>query len=314
MPVPRHILPPNSTPLEIAVDTTLPRGWDAMAAAAEPAATAQNDALLPWLVQHWQLGRFDSLFANKRELLAEGLPWLRERGTAAAVRRAMRWLGYTSIAIDMDGARMHLNPGREVSAADIARIAGVVRASVPLHVAFRRVYYRYDLRALRFDRKPRLDAAVWDNDSGAPVDVGEGTPIIASQLRITSDTVQPTSRTPICAATTDTTAARLRRADSIRLDVWRTDSRVRRPLGAGTIETTAAQAPQYIRITPQDAWGDVFAGQATTRPAQAQEATTETTAETVQTRDGSGRTWRGKWDATPWRVTTIREKTTELME
>ncbi len=311
----RSILPPASTSLERVIDTTLPRDWGTMADAAEPASTAQHPALLPWLAQQWQLGQFERYFSDPRELLAKGLPWLRERGSAAAVRRALAWQGYLSVTLEEDGARLHINPGREVSNADIARMAHVVRASIPLHVHFYRVFYRFDLRALRWDRAPKLDGALWDNDSGTPVDVGEGEPpVIGSQGRINQSQAQAPKLTPLRSANHLHTCGRMRRADELRLDVWRWDARLQRLAGGGQLHLAPSHAPQRPQHPPWSVSGESWAATTDPRPAQCLVGAAAWTASTAPARIAPARRWTGSWDSGRWQQSNIHSKTTESTE
>lgn len=311
----RTILPTGSTELERVIDTTFPRGWGALVDRAEPAATADSAALLPWVAQQWQVAQFDRYFPDTRALLDAAMPWLRERGSAAAVRRALAWIGYTSVVLEEDGARLHINPGREVTNADLARMAHVVRASIPAHVSFYRVFYSYDLRLLRWDNRPTWDAALWDNHSGAPVDVGDGgPPIIGSQGRRTSSQANPPQLTPLRAATHLHHASRMRRADSMRLDVWRWDGATQRTLAMGQWLRTSAVLPAYVRKQPQGTPVEVRSAVATQALSQPLAAGRQHTSAQVSTRMAPRRKWRGRWDGHPWRALSIRSKTTESTE
>ncbi len=177
------ILPPNASALMRAVDQAVPQ-WDALPGALRGTTYGHPDALAPWLAGEWGLSQFARYFnANTGELLATGVPWLRERGTAAAVRRAMGWLGFTSITIEEDGALLHIDPGAMVTAAQTATIAHVVRASIPVHVDLYRLYHGLDVRPLVWDQAPTWDNAVWEFESGTPVDVDPwGDPVLVSQM------------------------------------------------------------------------------------------------------------------------------------
>lgn len=315
MDTPRTVLPPASTALETTLDTTFPRAWGVLADQAEPAHTAGHAALLPWVAQQWQLGQFGRYFTDTTVLLAEGLPWLRERGSATAVRRALRWIGYSSVDIEEDGARLHLNPGREVSDADIARMAHVVRASIPLHVSFYRVFYRLDMRMVRWDRGPALDAAMWDNDSGAPVGVGEaGPPVIGSQARFTLRQVTPRNPQPVRAAGLHCNASRARRADAMRLDVWRWDGRLQRGPAAAQSMLSSSAAQLYQRLALLGGFAQVIARSTTPRPAAMPVRQIATLAGRASPRTPPPRGWTGRWDARPWIDSPIRSNTTTLTE
>lgn len=311
----RSILPPASTALERAVDESMPRGWGALADTVEPASLANHPAMLPWVAQQWQLGQFDRYFPTTRALLDAGLPWLRERGSAAAVRRALAWIGYTRVVLEEDGARLHINPGREVTNADLARMAHVVRASIPLHVAFYRVFYRYDLRLLRWDSRPTWDAALWDNHSGTPVDVGDGgPPIIGSQGRFSTSLAQAPQLVPVRLATHVHQASRMRRPDSMRLDMWRWDGATQHTMAWGQWLLTAAVLPAYLRLQPHATPAEARAATATPRPAAVINAEHGHTLGAVSPRMTPPRKWSGRWDGRPWRAPSIRSKTTETTD
>ena len=163
----RHILPPQSTSLERAVDETMP-AWGHMADAIEPASVRADPQFQPWLAVQWQVAQFAPYFPTMAALLAEALPWLMERGNAASLRRALGWLGFHSVVIDEDGAWLHIDAGQPLQADQLAAVAHVVRASLPAHVHFYRVFHGYDLRPIVLDRGPALDAGMLDGYSGVP--------------------------------------------------------------------------------------------------------------------------------------------------
>jgi len=312
----RTILPPSSTPLERVIDTTFPNGWGAMVDAMDPLAMADNDTVLPWVAQQWQLARIDRYFGDTRELLAQGLPWLRERGTAAGVRRVLSWLGYSGVTFDEDGPYLHINPGREVSNADIKEMAYAVRATIPLHVSFYRVFYRYDLRMLRWDRKPKWDSAIWDNVSGTLVDVGDGgPPVIGSQARFTISIVEAPNLSPLQEATALHYASSVRRADVMRWDVWRWDGVMVRPLMGAQISAVAVQVTQYIPLPPESVDSQGMAAVVN----EAREAQLTGMQETAYASECTPRMpqdskWTGRWDARPWRSTNIDSNHYETTE
>lgn len=168
------------------MDETMPR-WDWMADQSEPGSTSKNTEFKKWLAVQWQVSQFGPYFKNTDALLDGALPWLRERGNAASVRRALGWLGYGPqpqvITLEEDGARLHIDLGRVVVPdSKFTPVAHVVRASLPLHVHFWRVYHGWDLRPIWLDAGPALDGGLLDNDSGVMVDVAPyGLPIKVSQ-------------------------------------------------------------------------------------------------------------------------------------
>lgn len=245
-PYNRALLPPNATRLQRELAELHTDGWAEMAAQVAPA--AQPEVLLPWVVQHWQLSQFDAYFANPRELLANGLPWLRERGSAAAVRRAMGWLGYRGVKIEEDGPLLHIDPGREITAADLRQLAHVVKASIPLHVHFYRVFHRLDRRVLRFNRHPGINRGLLQADSGTPMDAGDGTTIIVSQGKFTGGIAPRLTGAQIVGSSGCAVGGRVRRSDCFILNFYRLGTPVRRPWAGTARAITAGLAPAYHRL------------------------------------------------------------------
>ncbi|MBI3727368.1 MAG: hypothetical protein HY254_03430 [Burkholderiales bacterium] len=160
------LLPPNASELERNLVRIAPRA-DLDTAADTPAniASSMPAAFQPWLAAEWNLAQFSLHFASNAELIAAGLPWLLERGSAASVVRALSWLGYDQVAIEEDEFLIHIDPGTTTAALDLARIRQVVNASLPAHSRFYRLYHGQDLRAGRFDATS-FDQCLFDDDSG----------------------------------------------------------------------------------------------------------------------------------------------------
>jgi hypothetical protein len=174
-----HLLPTGSTRIEQAVDSALPR-FEGLVQALHPLSSQHPEPFKPWLAAEWQLAQFASQFATLDALIDNGLPWLIERGSAASVLRVLQWLGYADgVKIEEEGPYLHIDLGRVASAQELEPVARLVRASIPLHVDFYRVYHGWDLRALRLDGGQRLDKALLDTDSGGWVDTSTG-PLKAS--------------------------------------------------------------------------------------------------------------------------------------
>lgn len=297
----RTILPPNVTPLERAVDLSAPH-WDAIAATL-PGAGDLPASFLPWTAAELGVSAFAPYFEDERALVAAARLWLRERGTAAAVRRALGWLGYTGVLIDEDGPLLHLDPGRYITAAELLPIAHVVRASIPAHVAFYRVFHLLDGRALVLDQGPPLDVGLLDSDGGAPVAVDPwGEPIVVSQaIDHTREAQPPAYADGLQSATIDITTPAHRRLDDMLLDVWALD---------GDLHITPASGPQSVRTqylpatvsgAPQlaSAWGHTTEAPARTAAAIEIGATVSGGA-TVPRIHHLPLTWADQWAARPW--------------
>lgn len=166
------LLPPNASELERSLVRTAPRA-DLESAADAPAnvMTSMPASFQPWLAAEWNLAQFSLHFASNAELIAAGLPWLLERGSAASVLRALSWLAYDKVTLEEDEFLLHIDPGTTAAALDLACIRQVVNASLPAHSRFYRLYHGLDLRAGRFD-VTSFDQCLFDDDSG----IWEGDP------------------------------------------------------------------------------------------------------------------------------------------
>ena len=247
----RHILPPQSTSLERAVDETVP-AWGYMAEAIEPASVRADPQFQPWIAMQWQVAQFAPYFPTTDELLAEAVPWLMERGSAASLRRALGWLGYHSVVIDEEGAWLHLDVGQPITSDQLARVAHVVRASLPAHVHFYRVFHGYDLRPIVLDRGPALDAGMLDGYSGVP-----GAHGVLESFGVRHGSTLPAA--PVGQPSGAITQVRVfvsRYDDMLVLDAWRLDSRVLSAVSGGAMElrqytTTAPPVGGGVRVRSQ---------------------------------------------------------------
>ena len=227
----RHILPPQSTALERAVDEAMPL-WGHLADAIEPASIRADGQFQPWLAVQWQVAQFAPYFASMSELLAEAVPWLMERGNAASLRRALGWLGYHSVVIDEDGSWLHIDVGQPLQAGELARVAHVVRASLPAHVRFYRVFHGYDLRPIVLDRGPALDAGMLDGYSGVP----GGSDLVVSFGEYAGETLPAAPVQDGRGASTHVRVSVSRYDDMPVLDAWRLDSHILAGVSGGVME------------------------------------------------------------------------------
>ncbi|MCL2829425.1 MAG: phage tail protein [Betaproteobacteria bacterium] len=166
-----RLLPQNSTPMERALAVSVQPPWlDAMAGFPSGVKFSRPAGFAPWVASEWWLADFAQYFDDAESLIEAGLPWLKKRGTAAAVKEALRWIGLKNASLECAGAVLQIDPGAIVSMEEVAAIRQLVAASIPAHVYFRRMTHGYDIRPLGFDRRAKLDAALWDDDSGVWID------------------------------------------------------------------------------------------------------------------------------------------------
>jgi len=213
------LLPPNSTPFERRAEQAT--RYSELTEAIDEITGVKWEipgTFAPWLAAEWFLSDFAPYFDDARGLIAAGLPWLRMRGTAEAVRRALSWIAY-SATIEEDGARLHLDPGSPTAPARLADIKLLVGRSIPAHVSFYRMYHGYDIRHLRLDRS-RLDDAMLDDDSGLIVDD------IKLSFASRHAASLPLDDEPLRHASLPVYSTLLWDDDSWRLDAWRLDSEI----------------------------------------------------------------------------------------
>lgn len=214
-----RLLPPQATDLERAIAQAAPQ-WAGLAERLANLLTERPAGVQPWLAAEFGLAQFADLFETTAALIDAGLPWLIERGSAASVRRVLGWLGYDAgVVIEEDDAFLQLDLGRIASADEIALLARVVRASLPAHMRLYRVYFAWDLRPVRLDRGPALDAGQLDDDSG--VWVGD---VKASFEQRHSAVLAAPPTEPIAVAHTARRTSLLSYDDRLLLDAWRLDS------------------------------------------------------------------------------------------
>ncbi|MET1080309.1 MAG: phage tail protein [Pseudomonas sp.] len=293
MTVQRALLPPNASHLERAVAAiALPAELEALADLPTGVSYDLPPGFAPLIAAQFFLAQFAHHFNTAEQLLVAGLPWLRERGTAAAVIRALAWIAIDA-QVEEDGALLHLDPGSPRAPARLGDIRQLIEASIPAHVRFYRLFHGYDLRHARADRS-RGDDSIWDNDSG----------IVIDGLRVSfGERVADATLAPARGVLTWSTAAHavtLRR-DSMYWDGWTLDGDWQIDLFGGVGQAV------FVEIASRDLGQPLFApGQFVIEIVARDEAplVQATTAESfteVETRQPR-RKWIGPW-AGKWRLT-----------
>ncbi|SFU79631.1 phage tail protein [Pseudoduganella namucuonensis] len=161
-----RLLPSNGTPLERALARAASRAaLDTLADAPAGLRHTRPAGVAPWQAAEWRLAEFARYFGGTEELIAQGLPWLRQRGSAASVKRALSWIGFDA-AVGEDDPHLQLDPGAADAPARLADIRHLAEASLPAHVRLYRLYHGYDLRRARLSGATAMDAAMLSDDSG----------------------------------------------------------------------------------------------------------------------------------------------------
>lgn len=302
----RTLLPPQSTPLERAIDQTFPQ-WDALADAFTVPSVGEPEQFAPWLAAEYELAQFAPYFPTTAELIEQGLQWLFTRGTAASVVRALGWVGFAGSKVDEDGAYLHINLGRPATAEEMARVAHVVRASLPAHVHFYRVFNPLnDVRRIVLDRAPPLDTGMLDGDSG--VMGPDGVKLSFGERSGATLPAAPADALP--AISTQQRVGLIRYDDMPVLDAWRLDSHVLMGVSGGVMElfrsTTMAHTPGGGALATAEARASVAPWVAAESVAAGAAAHLSTAPEPIS----PPRRWGGPWGG-PWRQAFLLIQTEE---
>ena len=302
----RTLLPPQSTPLERALDQTFPQ-WDALADAFTVPSVGEPEQFAPWLAAEYELAQFAPYFPTTAELIEQGLQWLFTRGTAASVVRALGWVGFAGSKVDEDGAYLHINLGRPATAEEMARVAHVVRASLPAHVHFYRVFNPLnDVRRIVLDRAPGMDTGMLDGDSG--VMGPDGVKLSFGEHSGATLPAAPADALP--AISTQQRVGLIRYDDMPVLDAWRLDSHVLMGVSGGVMElfrsTTMAHTPGGGALATAEARASAAPWVAPDPVAAGAAAHISTAPEPIS----PPRRWGGPW-AGPWRQAFLLIQTEE---
>ena len=302
----RTLLPPQSTSLERALDQTFPQ-WDALADAFTVPSVGEPEQFAPWLAAEYELAQFAPYFPTTAELIEQGLQWLFTRGTAASVVRALGWVGFAGSKVDEDGAYLHINLGRPATAEEMARVAHVVRASLPAHVHFYRVFNPLnDVRRIVLDRAPGMDTGMLDGDSG--VMGPDGVKLSFGESSGATLPAAPADALP--AISTHQRVGLIRYDDMPVLDAWRLDSHVLMGVSGGVMElfrsTTMAHTPGGGALATAEARASVAPWVAAESVAAGAAAHLSTAPEPIS----PPRRWGGPWGG-PWRQAFLLIQTEE---
>lgn len=248
-----RLLPPASTPLERAIVETTPR-WDALADLGGDITHNPVDSFKPWIAAELNLAQFAPYFDSVDALIESGRQWLLERGTAAALRRVLDWLGYDQATIEEDGPYLHLDLGRIVDATEIEAIRHVVLATLPAHMRFYRVFFAHDLRPIWIDRGPPLDAGLLDDDSG--VWLSDAVPKASFSGQHTATTSAP-PQLAVVRGFTQIRTATITYDDRAVLDAWYLDSQIMVDAYGGLAELFSGTCDAPTHGTPELASGDL---------------------------------------------------------
>ncbi|MEP3638264.1 MAG: phage tail protein [Paracoccaceae bacterium] len=169
-----QLLPTNATSLETAVEAACDptsRVTPGIAVISGWKHSLRPPDLLPFLVHEYGLDILLPYLDNLSDILNQGLPWSRARGTHDAVDQGLAMAGYSGLLVDPPARRLAwaefqilLDRVRDVPA-DLDRISGLVDLSVPVRSTFRRGVHGYDFPAAETGYT-RLGDCIVGDDSG----------------------------------------------------------------------------------------------------------------------------------------------------
>lgn len=284
------LLPPSATALERAL--SLAKQHDQLATLCDAPQNVRVDppaSFVPWLLAEYGLADFIDYFDDHRALLNQGKAWVVVRGTGAAVRQALGWVGIDA-TLEEDGWRLQIDPGHESAIAQLKAILHLTSRSTPAHVQLYRLYHFYDQRHVVLDAG-RLDDGQLDDDSGVwkdGVKLSFGTRHVV-RMALEDPALQPIM-TPLASST-------IHNDNSWRLDAWALDSEILLDAAGGLVNQVGYSFPieldGLIVRTRDDAMAYTIA-------MEAQPAIKDRQDNTSTTIPDDGRKWTGSWAGT-WR-------------
>jgi len=169
------LLPPNATPLTLALDSVL--SLDDRLTGIETITGAKLDAIpayLPWLIWEYGLGELMPYLPDARQAIRDGIAWQRVRGTPKALATALGWRGFAAATIEESGpganfAAFQIDPGVVPNVDAIADMIALARLAAPARARLVRLYHDLDWRAARYDT-PLDRRCLYDDWSGVDLD------------------------------------------------------------------------------------------------------------------------------------------------
>ena len=193
------LLPPNSTAQERVIEQALRPGADVVAAIelVRTAKESRPDDWLQWLI--WEYGlqellpyfndqplRTDGgwkldgshildgvvpISVSSRDLIEQGIPWLRIRGTPESIRIALSWVALTAVIEEEIPTGRHwfefqFNPGKIPTRKELRKLVDLARLSAPVGTRLSRIFYGYDYRRAIWDQTSWSDGTLYSDQSG----------------------------------------------------------------------------------------------------------------------------------------------------
>lgn len=157
------LLPCNATPMELTLEKVLRDALSPLNLGVNDILTCKEnpkDDWLLWLVWEYGLEELLPYIPDLRQLIAEGIPWQRIRGTPASVKQALGWVGApdASFVEEEETGGVHWQefmidsgyvPNGPIGA---ERIVEVSKIAAPVGTVLSRIYHGYDVRRFILDK------------------------------------------------------------------------------------------------------------------------------------------------------------------
>lgn len=169
------LLPPNATQLE----RDLSRASSFLERIGRPVPTIRTakrinipDGVVPWLIYEYGLGELLPYLSDQRQAIAEGVLWQRVRGTPAALKIGLSWIGLIATLEESEAgtyrwAEYQLGLTAATQGENLINaIIGLCRISSPVRSRLQRIYAVYDFRRFVLDDSLLSDGGILSDHSG----------------------------------------------------------------------------------------------------------------------------------------------------
>ena len=167
------LLPANRTPFEEALEAAFTPDLVLSADPIRKLRRHPNDQVLPWLIWEYGLTEIAPYIDDPYRLIEEGILWQRERGTPAALCRALEWVNQTGCIEQEDGvhwAEIQLALQSQPDARTLQAVRKLARLSMPARTRLARIHdSHWDMRRMVLDGAA-LDESLLSDWSGVAID------------------------------------------------------------------------------------------------------------------------------------------------
>ena len=167
------LLPANRTPFEEVLESAFTPDLVLTADPIRHLRRQPNEPLLPWLVWEYGLTEITPYIDDPYRLIEDGILWQRERGTPAALCRALEWVNQTGCIEQEDGvhwAEIQLALTAQPDERTLQAVRKLARLSIPARTRLARIHDdNWDVRRMVLDGS-LLDESLLSDWSGVLID------------------------------------------------------------------------------------------------------------------------------------------------